>query len=76
LREALALDPSLKVLVVQGVADLVTPYFATKLLLNQIPSFGDPRVRLVLLPGGHMPYLRDDSRRLLRDAAHVEIEGK
>ncbi len=77
LREALALDPHLKVLVAHGVADLVTPYFTTKLLLDEIPSFGDPsRLRLLLLPGGHMPYLRDDSRKLLRDAARTEIEGK
>ena len=77
LREALALDPRLKVLVAHGVADLVTPYFATKLLLDQIPSFGDHRgLRLLLLPGGHMPYLRDESRRMLRDAARMEIEGK
>jgi carboxypeptidase C (cathepsin A) len=77
LERALALDPRLKVLVVHGFADLVTPYFATKLLLDQMPSYGDsPRVRLVLLPGGHMPYLRDESRRMLRDAARVTIMGK
>jgi carboxypeptidase C (cathepsin A) len=77
LREALALDPRLRVLVAHGVADLVTPYFATKLLLDQIPAFGEQsRTRLVVLPGGHMPYLQDESRRLLRDAARGEIEGK
>jgi carboxypeptidase C (cathepsin A) len=77
LREALALDPRVKVLVAHGAADLVTPYFATKLILAQTPSFGDQsRVQFLLLPGGHMPYLRDDSRRILRDAARAEIEGK
>ena len=61
LRQALALDPRLKVLVVHGLTDLVTPYFATKLLLDQLPAYGDSaRVRLIVLPGGHMSYLRDE----------------
>lgn len=75
LREALALDPRLKVLIVHGITDLVTPYFATKLLLDQLPAFGDrSRVQFVVLPGGHMSYVRDESRRALRDAARTSIE--
>ena len=75
LREALALDPRLKVLIVHGITDLVTPYFATKLLLDQLPAFGDgSRLQLVVLPGGHMPYVRDESRRALRDTARTSIE--
>jgi carboxypeptidase C (cathepsin A) len=77
LRDALALDTRLKVVVAHGMADLVTPYFVTKLLLSQIPAFGDQaRVQLLLLPGGHMTYLNDESRRTLRDAVRVQIEGK
>ena len=75
LREALALDPRLKVLIVHGITDLVTPYFATKLLLDQLPAFGDgSRVQFVVLPGGHMSYVRDESRRALRDAARISVE--
>jgi carboxypeptidase C (cathepsin A) len=75
LREALALDPRLKVLIVHGITDLVTPYFATKLLLDQLPAFGDgSRVQFVVLPGGHMPYVRDESRRALRDTARISVE--
>lgn len=60
---ALALDPGLKVIVAHGFTDLVTPYFETKLLLDQLPTFGDSaRVKLELLPGGHMFYSRDKSR--------------
>jgi carboxypeptidase C (cathepsin A) len=77
LRQALAIDPRLKVLIVHGLTDLVTPYFATKLLLDQLPAYGAlTRMKLLLLPGGHMPYLRDDSRRMLRDAARASIEEK
>ena len=43
LRQELALDPRLKVLVVHGLADLVTPYFATKLMLDQLPAYGMPK---------------------------------
>ena len=77
LRQELALDPRLKVLVVHGLTDLVTPYFATKLLLDQLPDYGDAsRVKLITLRGGHMAYLREDSRKLLRDAVRMSIEGK
>lgn len=63
LREALALDPKLKVLVAHGSTDLVTPYMESKLVLDQLPTFGDPaRVKLAVYPGGHMFYTRDASR--------------
>ncbi len=77
LRDALALDPHLRLVVVHGLADLVTPYFASKLLLDQLPPLGDAsRASLVVLPGGHMPYFfHEDSRRALRDAARKAIEG-
>lgn len=76
LREALALDPRLKTFVVHGLYDLTTPYFATKLMLDQLPDYGDAsRVRLLVLRGGHMPYLYDDSRKALRDAARGWLES-
>ncbi len=43
LREILALDPKLKVLVGHGLFDLATPYFGTKILLDQLPAFATPR---------------------------------
>jgi carboxypeptidase C (cathepsin A) len=77
LSDALALDPRLLVLVVHGQDDLVTPYFTTKLLLAQMPQIGAPdRVRLLVTPGGHMMYLRDDARAALRDAAREIAEGQ
>ncbi len=71
LREALALDPKLKLLVGQGLFDLATPYFGTQILLDQMPAFATPpRVKLVVYPGGHMFYSRDGSRQAFR--AEVE----
>jgi carboxypeptidase C (cathepsin A) len=71
LREILALDPKLKLLVGHGLFDLATPYFGSKILLDQLPAFASPpRVKLVVYPGGHMFYSRDVSRRAFR--AEVE----
>ncbi len=77
LREELALDPRLKVMVLHGLYDLTTPYFATKLMLDQVPDYGDAsRVRLVVLRGGHMPYLYEESRKAMRDAARGWLESR
>ena len=70
LRQALAIDPSLHVIIAHGLFDLVCPYFGTQLLLNQVPvASGGDRVRLLTFPGGHMFYSRDESRQGLRDEA-------
>ena len=82
LRGALALDGKLRVLVAHGFTDLVTPYFANQLLLNQLPRFDD-RLALAVYPGGHMFYFREDSRaafrqdvfRLYRDALDARQNG-
>jgi len=72
LREILALDPKLKVLIGHGLFDLATPYFGSKILLDQLPAFASPeRVKLVVYPGGHMFYSRDDSRQAFRN----EVQG-
>ena len=72
LRQILALDPKLKVLVAHGLFDLATPYFASKILLDQLPAFAaPPRVKLVVFPGGHMFYARDASRKALRSGAEA-----
>jgi carboxypeptidase C (cathepsin A) len=72
LREILALDPKLKLLVGHGLFDLATPYFGTKILLDQLPAFASPdRVKLVVYPGGHMFYSRDASRQAFRAEAQA-----
>jgi carboxypeptidase C (cathepsin A) len=71
LRQILALDPKLKVLVAHGLFDIATPYFGTRIALDQLPAFASPeRVKFVVYPGGHMFYSRDGSRQALR--AEVE----
>jgi carboxypeptidase C (cathepsin A) len=68
LRQVLALDGKMRVLVTHGFTDLVTPYYATELLLNQLPDFGpERRVALKVYDGGHMFYSREASRQTFRD---------
>ncbi|MEH2518524.1 carboxypeptidase C (cathepsin A) [Bradyrhizobium sp. AZCC 1610] len=67
LREILALDPKMKLLVGHGLFDLATPYFASKILLDQLPAYASAdRVKLVVYPGGHMFYSRDGARQAFR----------
>ena len=76
LRSALALDNHLTVLIAHGMFDLVTPYFATQLMLDQIPgSVGMDRVRFTLHPGGHMIYTNDAARAALHDAAAAMVRA-
>jgi carboxypeptidase C (cathepsin A) len=54
------------------MTDLVTPYLASRFLLDQLPTLGDAaRVGLTLYPGGHMMYLRAASRARLHEDARA-----
>ncbi len=72
LRQILALDPKLKLLVGHGLFDLATPYFGSKILLDQLPAYASrERVKLIVYPGGHMFYSRDGSRQAFRAEAET-----
>ena len=73
LRQALADNPQLKVTVVHGMTDLVTPYLMSRFVLDRLPSsLTAGRVSFNLYAGGHMMYLRAVSRaRLHADAAKL-----
>ena len=76
LRKDLALDSHFRVLIAQGLTDLVTPYFGTQMLLNQIPNYGPPgRLRFRVYPGGHMVYIRKAARQALHDDARALMTG-
>ncbi len=67
LRQSVALDPKMQVLIVHGFTDIQTPYFASRLVIDQIPVMaGADQVRLAVYPGGHMFYSRPDSRAAMR----------
>jgi carboxypeptidase C (cathepsin A) len=77
LRPALALDPHLHVLIGHGLFDVVTPYFQTQLLLDQIPAAsGGDRVKLMTYSGGHMFYIQDAARAAFREDARKLYAGQ
>jgi carboxypeptidase C (cathepsin A) len=67
LRQAVAADPKLRVLIVHGWNDLSCPFMGSILTVDQMPVMGDPtRVAVREYPGGHMFYTRESSRLDLR----------
>jgi len=70
LQRARSLNPALGVVIVNGYTDLVTPYLASRYLVNQIPSLANAKpIRLDVVEGGHMMYFGPDGRRALKNAA-------
>jgi len=71
LRRAIAADPKMAVIIAHGMDDLSCPYFTSRLVIDQMPSFGS-RVQLKLYAGGHMFYSRNTSgAQFRRDAMAV-----
>lgn len=71
LASAMLSQPQLRLLIAHGAFDLVTPYFASVYLMDQLflaPSVHD-RAEIAVYPGGHMFYGREESRRALHDDA-------
>ena len=67
LREAVAADPKLRVMIVHGWNDLSCPFMGSVLTVDQMPVMGDPtRVSVHEYPGGHMFYTRESGRLELR----------
>lgn len=62
LATALTLDPNLRVLSLNGMHDLITPFHQTQLDLARLPTSVSARVAFGLYPGGHMTYLDDAGR--------------
>lgn len=72
LKSALTRNARLGVLVVHGLYDLVTPYFAADYVIRQmdLPEPLRRNVTLAVYPGGHMMYTHAATRaRLAQDAA-------
>jgi carboxypeptidase C (cathepsin A) len=76
LRQAVAADPKLRVLIAHGWNDLSCPFMGSILTVDQMPPMGDPaRVAVHEYPGGHMFYSRQDSQATLRKDVQ-EMFGK
>lgn len=63
LRRLLALNPGFRLLVAHGRSDLVTPYGASRYVLDHLPQYGEAdRARLAIYKGGHMFYFDPAAR--------------
>jgi carboxypeptidase C (cathepsin A) len=68
IQEARASNPALQVFIAAGYTDLITPYMAPTYLVSQLPPLeGAAPITVEDYAGGHMLYLRPDSRRALKD---------
>ncbi|MGD7070369.1 S10 family peptidase [Acetobacter sp. AAB5] len=68
LRRLLALNPTLRVFIANGYYDLVCPFASSRWVAEHIPV-GRNRIALHTYPGGHMIYIRADSRAALAQDA-------
>jgi carboxypeptidase C (cathepsin A) len=77
LRKAIANDPKMAVMIVHGWDDLSCPFFASRLIVDQMPSFGAAeRVKLNVYPGGHMFYSREDSGAAFKRDARAIYDSR
>ena len=68
IQQARASNPALQVFIAAGYTDLITPYMAPAYLVSQLPPLkGAAPITIEDYAGGHMLYLRPDSRRALKD---------
>jgi carboxypeptidase C (cathepsin A) len=63
LASAMAQNPRLKVLAVNGYHDLATPFHTTE---RDLARLNNPNVRVINYVGGHMTYLENASRRAMK----------
>ena len=64
IRELLATIPSFRLMVMHGYSDVLTPYGASRYVLDHLPpELADGRTELTVYRGGHMFYTRPDSLR-------------
>jgi len=67
LRQAVAADPKMRVIIAHGWNDLSCPFMGSVLTVDQMPVMGDAtRVAVHEYPGGHMFYSRPGSQAALR----------
>jgi carboxypeptidase C (cathepsin A) len=75
LRQAVATDPKLRVIIAHGWNDLSCPFMGSVLTVDQMPVMGDAtRVAVHEYPGGHMFYSRTGSQAALRKDVEAMFE--
>jgi carboxypeptidase C (cathepsin A) len=77
IRELLSTMPSFRLMIAHGYSDALTPYGASRYVLDHLPaSLTGDRVALKLYHGGHMFYTRPASRRAMAEDARKFFAGE
>jgi carboxypeptidase C (cathepsin A) len=75
IQDARAANRALEVFIAAGYTDLITPYLAPTYLVNQLsPLEGASPITIEDYAGGHMLYLRPDTRRALKSDVEAMYE--
>jgi carboxypeptidase C (cathepsin A) len=74
LRESVAADPKLNVLIVHGWNDLSCPFMGSVLTQNELPSKLAGQVQIHEFPGGHMFYTRPGNQDGLHALAETMVK--
>jgi len=77
LKRTMSMNPQMKVLVVHGVFDLITPYFGSMLVIGQMgldPSIA-PNVTMDVYDGGHMFYTHPAASKKFFERAKAFFEN-
>jgi carboxypeptidase C (cathepsin A) len=75
IQDARATNPALEVFIGTGFTDLITPYLGPTYLVRQLPPLeGASPITIEDYAGGHMLYLRPDSRRALKKDVEAMYE--
>jgi carboxypeptidase C (cathepsin A) len=74
LREALAADPKLHVVILHGWNDLSCPFMGSILTQNQLPPTIAPQLSVHEFPGGHMFYTRPTNSAELHTLGEQTVE--
>ena len=73
LRQAVAADPKLEVLIVHGWNDLSCPFMGSVLTANQLPGSLSHQIQVHEFPGGHMFYTRSANQAGLHQLAEQMV---
>lgn len=74
LRQLLAINPTFRLMIAGGYSDLVTPYAASKYVVDHLPETLADRVSFKVYRGGHMLYTHAPSRNAFTADAKVFYE--
>ncbi len=75
LRQAVAADPKLQVLIVHGWNDLSCPFMGSLLTENQMPTKLAGQIQVHEFPGGHMFYTRPENQTGLHQLAETMVSS-